>query len=42
MLRRSRRRTTLHRLTDEALWVAVLLAMGIFVATEVITALGRA
>lgn len=42
MLRRSRRRMTFHRLTDNALWVAFLAAMGIFVATGLIAAIGRA
>jgi hypothetical protein len=42
MLRRSRRRLTVQRLTDNALWIALLLALGVVVATELIAAVGRA
>ncbi len=42
MLRRSRRRSTIQRMTDNVLWVAVFAVVGIIVATELIVALGRA
>jgi len=42
MLRRTRRRMAIRLLTGEALWIALLAGVGIFVATELIVALGRA
>gem|GEM_PF-6317086 len=33
---------TFQRLTDNALWVAFLAAMGIFIASGLIAAIGRA
>jgi hypothetical protein len=33
---------TLHRLTDEALWIALLAVVGVLVATELIVAVTRA
>lgn len=42
MLRQARRRMTLHQLTDEALWIAIVAAVVIIVATELIVAIGRA
>jgi hypothetical protein len=42
MLRRSRRRSTIHRMTSDGLWIALLAGGGIFVLAEVIVAAGRA
>jgi hypothetical protein len=42
MLRRSRRRLTVQRLTDNVIWVVVVLALGAVVATELVAAVGRA
>lgn len=42
MLRRARRRMTINRLTDNALWIALIAAAGIIVATELIVAISRA
>jgi hypothetical protein len=42
MLRRSRRRLTVQRLTDNALWIGLLLTLGAVVATELYAAVGRA
>jgi hypothetical protein len=41
-LRRSRRRLTYQRLTDNALWIAIVAGLGIVIATELIAAIGRA
>jgi len=42
MLRRSRRRLTVQRLTDNVLWVVIVLALAAVVATELVAAVGRA
>jgi hypothetical protein len=42
MLRRTRRQIIIHRLTDDALWIALLATVGILVATELIATIGRA
>jgi hypothetical protein len=42
MLRKSRRRMAVQRLTDNVLWIAIVLALGVVVATELIAAVGRA
>jgi hypothetical protein len=42
ILRRSRRRLTVQRLTDNALWIGLLLTLGAVVATELFAAVGRA
>jgi hypothetical protein len=42
LLRKSRRRLTLQRLTDNALWLVVLLVLGVVVATELFAAVSRA
>jgi len=41
MLRQSRRRLTVHRLTNNAFWVAVMSAIAIIAAIELMAALGR-
>jgi hypothetical protein len=38
MLRRSRRRSTIHRMTNDGLWIALLAGGGILVLAEVIVA----
>jgi len=42
ILRRSRRRLTVQRLTDNVLWIVIVLALGAVVATELVAAVGRA
>ncbi|MEA2654691.1 MAG: hypothetical protein QOI23_56 [Chloroflexota bacterium] len=42
MLRRSRRRSTIHRMTSDGLWIALLTGGGILVLAEVIVAASRA
>lgn len=42
MLRRARRRIFVHQLTDNILWVVILVGVGAVVATELIFALARA
>ena len=42
MLRRSRRRLTVQRLTDNVIWIVIVVAFGVVVATEFIAAVGRA
>lgn len=41
-VRRSRRRVVYRRLTDNALWIALVAALGIVVATQLLAAVGRA
>lgn len=41
-LRRSRRRLVFQRLTDNALWIAIVAGLGIVVATQLLAAVGRA
>ena len=42
MLRRSRRRLTVQRLADNLIWIVIVVAFGVVVATEFIAAVGRA
>lgn len=41
LLRRSRRRMTVHKLTDNLLWVAIFAALFAVVATELVVAVAR-
>ena len=41
-VRKSRRRLVYQRLTDNALWIAIVAGLGVVVATELLAAVGRA
>jgi len=41
-MRKSRQRLVFQRITDNALWIAIMAALGVVVATELIAAVGRA
>jgi hypothetical protein len=41
-LRKSRRKLAVQRFTQNVLWVVIVAALGIFIATELMAAIGRA
>jgi hypothetical protein len=42
LMRKSRRRLAVQRITDNVLWIVIVLALGVVVATELVAAVSRA